>query len=306
MRARPSQLVVAVALLVAGCGGSSAPRSHPASPTPQPAATPARGMATLDVVAHSITPGAPVVSSSRLDIAEAIVINRLRGVAIEPEIVETDNGFRITMPQADVGIATGLITEPGRLEFRRPIAEGPLVVRPPIRVLPDTRLPTRAKAKRLYDVFRCFQEPNLVDNPNDYLVACDRRRTKYLLGPVGVSGSEISGATAMQPAIGAAASWVVDVTFKSRGKAQFAALTRQAWNAYRSDPGDPSAQVAIVLDKTVISAPVIDQGPVVGGAASISGDFRLAQAKALATVLQFGALPVRLTVASVVHGHGRR
>jgi protein-export membrane protein SecD len=52
-------------------------------------------------------------------------------------------------------------------------------------------------------------------------------------------------------------------------------------------------QVAIVLDGVVKSAPVVNE-PITGGQTAISGTFTPDEAKALATVLQTGALPVKL------------
>jgi len=52
-------------------------------------------------------------------------------------------------------------------------------------------------------------------------------------------------------------------------------------------------QVAIVLDGVVKSAPVVNE-PITGGQTAISGSFTPDEAKALATVLQTGALPVEL------------
>lgn len=52
-------------------------------------------------------------------------------------------------------------------------------------------------------------------------------------------------------------------------------------------------QVAIVLDGVVKSAPSVNE-PITGGQTSISGSFTPDEAKSLATVLQTGALPVKL------------
>ncbi|NTU70799.1 MAG: protein translocase subunit SecD [Coriobacteriia bacterium] len=52
-------------------------------------------------------------------------------------------------------------------------------------------------------------------------------------------------------------------------------------------------QIAIVLDGVVKSAPVVNE-PITGGQTAISGTFTADEAKALAAVLQTGALPVKL------------
>jgi len=54
-------------------------------------------------------------------------------------------------------------------------------------------------------------------------------------------------------------------------------------------------QLSIILDGVEYSAPVIE-GPIVGGRASITGRFTMAEAQELAIVLRAGALPAPLTV----------
>ncbi|MFF5294713.1 protein translocase subunit SecD [Paractinoplanes globisporus] len=97
--------------------------------------------------------------------------------------------------------------------------------------------------------------------------------------------------------------WVVSLDFKSEGSTKWANLTRQAFNATSSDPCFVAATamygqidhcaVAVVLDKSVISAPQI-QG-VLTGTSQITGQFTAVTAKQLADQLNFGALPVTFT-----------
>jgi preprotein translocase subunit SecD len=60
----------------------------------------------------------------------------------------------------------------------------------------------------------------------------------------------------------------------------------------------PNDQFAIVLDGVVISAPSVNE-PILGGSAVISGSFTADEARALAQVLKYGALPVGLEVDEV-------
>ncbi len=53
--------------------------------------------------------------------------------------------------------------------------------------------------------------------------------------------------------------------------------------------------LSIVLDKQVISSPVINS-PIIGGTGSISGNFTLEQANAFAIQLRYGSLPVPLKI----------
>jgi preprotein translocase subunit SecD len=77
----------------------------------------------------------------------------------------------------------------------------------------------------------------------------------------------------------------VSITFDSNGGARFAKHTRE----------NVGKLFAIVLDGTVISAPSINE-PILGGRASISGGFTVAQANELAISLRSGRMPVELTV----------
>ena len=78
---------------------------------------------------------------------------------------------------------------------------------------------------------------------------------------------------------------IVEFGLNQQGGAKFAKLTTE-------NVGKP---FAIILDGKVISAPRIN-GPILGGQASITGDFTPASAQALAINLASGALPVDLKV----------
>jgi len=76
------------------------------------------------------------------------------------------------------------------------------------------------------------------------------------------------------------------------------------WNALTSrcfsrDASCPTAQVAIVLDGEVISAPVVQEAVFTGGEVQITGDFTEQEARDLAKVLEFGAVPVKFVVSQV-------
>jgi preprotein translocase subunit SecD len=53
--------------------------------------------------------------------------------------------------------------------------------------------------------------------------------------------------------------------------------------------------LAIVLDKVVISCPVVNE-PILGGTGTISGSFTVAQANQLAILLTYGAMPIPLKI----------
>ena len=123
----------------------------------------------------------------------------------------------------------------------------------------------------------------------DAIVACSEDgAAKYLLGPVAVDGANIADATAGIPPneLG----WAVQLRFDSEGSKAFADTTQELFGQ-----SPPQNQFAIVLDGQVVSAPRVNE-PILGGSASITGDFTQQEATDLATVLKFGALPLAFDI----------
>jgi preprotein translocase subunit SecD len=117
-------------------------------------------------------------------------------------------------------------------------------------------------------------------------------QTKYRLGPVLLTGEAIRRATAIydtggQTSVGQG--WQVDFQLTNEGSDRFGEITTQL----------VGRQLAIVLDRRVISAPTVNE-PITGGSGVITGSFTENRAKDLATVLNAGALPVNLTTEQVV------
>jgi len=65
----------------------------------------------------------------------------------------------------------------------------------------------------------------------------------------------------------------------------------QIWEEMTKRAFENGTQIAIVLDRTVYSAPGVTSGPISGGNSQISGNFTVTEAKDLATVLRAGKLP---------------
>ncbi len=130
------------------------------------------------------------------------------------------------------------------------------------------------------------------DNPDKWIVTCDREGTaKYLLEPAFIKGTSITNATAELAQGGAG--WVVNLEFDGEGADSLSEIS----NRLVSLPA-PQNQFGIVLDGLVVSAPYF-QDPINDGRAQISGNFTPEEAKSLAQVLKFGALPLTLDIASV-------
>ncbi len=146
-----------------------------------------------------------------------------------------------------------------------------------------------------YDNFDCkgkaAQNANLA--PDDKpLITCDPTgATKFILGPVELSGTSITDAepALAQTQTGASTGeWAVDIKFNSAGGSKFEAIGNRL---IALDP--PRNQFAVVLDGQVITDPVV-QG--VSSSPEISGNFDQNSATVLAQQLKFGALPVSFKV----------
>ena len=119
--------------------------------------------------------------------------------------------------------------------------------------------------------------------------------TVFLVGPAGATGQVFNNDAGADITTG---SWVVTVGLRK------GALGEDVWNAlttkcFNRDPSCPTGQIAIVLDGKVISAPVVQEAVFTGGNVQITGDFTEAEARDLAKILEFGAVPVRFDVATV-------
>lgn len=137
-----------------------------------------------------------------------------------------------------------------------------------------------------------------------YLLYSDETRGDQVLhvGPAALEGTDVSEATPLfQTTSGG---WAVSLDLTSDGGDKFAQLTAQA----ASFPvGDPSRQIAIVLDGAVISSPAVNpdvspQTGISGGRALITmGTSENAQEEAqdLALTLRYGSLPVAFEVSAV-------
>jgi preprotein translocase subunit SecD len=115
---------------------------------------------------------------------------------------------------------------------------------------------------------------------------------KFALGPVAVNGQDIDKALASfdtQQAGG----WQVQLQFDDTGSKAFATTTGQL-----ATQPSPANQFAIVLDGKVVSHPYVSQS-ITGGNAVINGGFTQTEAKALANVLSFGALPLTFEMSDV-------
>ncbi len=149
----------------------------------------------------------------------------------------------------------------------------------------------------LYTNYQCSQDTTAAEaDPTKPLVTCNTAGTaKYLLGPVEVQGTHITGASSGldQTSQGASTGeWVVNLTFDGTGSSEFSTVTTRLLSLTA-----PQNEFGIMLDGKVIEAPYVSSA-IQNGKAQISGSFTENSAKALADQLKFGALPVSFGIQS--------
>ena len=132
-------------------------------------------------------------------------------------------------------------------------------------------------------------------DPNVNSVLLGQNGEAYLVGPAGASGKVF---TSNAQAVINNGSWTVTVELRkgAEGEDLWNALTTRCFNR---DATCPTARIAIALDGNVISAPTVQEAVFTGGNVQISGDFSQAEARDLAKILEFGAVPVKFSVATV-------
>ncbi|MFF8992119.1 protein translocase subunit SecD [Streptomyces sp. NPDC014983] len=131
--------------------------------------------------------------------------------------------------------------------------------------------------------------------PGEATIACGtvgKNPYKYLLGPVGVDGTEVKKAQAVFDTQGASG-WQVQMTFNSTGAKKFADITGEL-----AKNQAPQNEFGIVLDGEVVSSPYVSLA-ITGGSAYISGHFTQQEAQSLANMLSYGALPLSFQEQSV-------
>ncbi|MFF5362203.1 protein translocase subunit SecD [Streptomyces scabiei] len=129
----------------------------------------------------------------------------------------------------------------------------------------------------------------------DTIIACGQDNgawSKFVLGPVGVDGTDVTKAQAVLDTQNGGG-WKVVMDFNDAGGKKFTEVTK-ALAAQTS----PMNQFAIVLDDDVVSHPQVTSA-ITGGKAEISGSFTQEEAESLSNMLSYGALPLTFKTASV-------
>ena len=260
-----------------------------------------------------------------LDVALTIIRSRVDSIGVsEPEIIRQGDTVVVNLPGVeDQQRALDIIGRQGQLLLRPvlqagtvntdtdttlpgattvvdstlPAATGPgssrrvAATTVPPTTSPTTVAATPGSAPSLAEIL-ASQDAN---DPNATVVLLGKNGDVYSAGPAGASGLVFSNDAAAEINNG---TWsvVVGLLNGSAGEDIWNALSTRCFN---KDETCPTGQIAIVLDGEVISAPVVQQAIFTGGTVQISGSFIEAEARDLAKILEFGAVPVKFSVATV-------
>lgn len=243
------------------------------------------------IVLRAKAPGdAEEVDADTIDKLVAVLRNRIDQYGIvEPQIQrEGRDRVAIDLPGvADPEAALELIGQTAKLEFRQVTGAGadlpPAVDRANY---PNDEEYNQAMTNYnaiVAEVERANAEiEERAKNDPSVFAARGENGDLYLLGTVYVTGGELADARMTYDEFQRPA---VSLRFTSEGSTMFEDATAANINK----------QIAIVLDKQVISAPVV-RGRIAGGNAQITGRFSADEAARLAVMLRAGALPVDVEV----------
>ena len=238
-----------------------------------------------------------------LTTALEIIRNRVDALGVaEPDISLQGNNILIQLPGVrDPAAALKLIGTTAKLEFRPVVGILAAGQKPPAGLTnPDCTDPnTYPDAVATSQVIFCAQSLDQKGNqtPKDTWA-------KLILGPVALQGTDVSSANAQLPSNAntvTSVAWEINLSLTSDGAKKFTKVTGDL-ACFQS--GDPQRELAIVLDKIVQSNPQMGTDVqchvgITGSSAQITGQFTEKEAKDLALVLKYGALPVELIPSTI-------
>ena len=225
-----------------------------------------------------------------LDVAVEIIRNRVDGLGVaEPEISTQGGNILVQLPGVnEQQRALDLVGQTAELRFR-----------PVLSVLPESVFEGAGSEDPLLASFALTEGETNAD-AEVVLPLYDGDRNiefRYRLGPTAVAGDGLEGATAQYNAL-AGIGWFVAPTFKP-GPAGIDLFNEVSLRCHSRLPSCPTGQVAIELDNEVVSAPAVQADsarfdPFERSSITISGGFSEEEARDVALVLDYGALPVEL------------
>src|SRR5690625_2619769 len=256
------------------------------------------------------------VTSEQMNQAVEIIRQRVDGTGVSEAEINTqgDNNVVVSMPGTPDEQTRELIQASANMEFRSVITAGSFTATPEderedVSEIPEPDAEPENGSDpnwitpEIYDEFQqtdcTAPDANQIsDNlpAGEAIDACYfETNSKYILGPVEISGEQIDSADygmSQTPTGVSANQWVVNISFESEGTKAFQEVTQRL-----TGQSSPQNQFAILLDGQIVSAPA-SQAVIADGQAQISGDFDEERAGQLAEQLEYGALPISFDVES--------
>lgn len=328
--ARPLRLLIAMAVTIIGLGVWAL---WPGTDSSVKLGLDLRGGTQVILVPRPVTEGAEI-TEEQLEQTVAIIRQRVDGLGVaEAEVTTQGSGngaaIVVSVPGENQDRVVDLVQRTALLDFR-PVWElrGPQTTvaadpspsasaspeasasespAPPVAPVEQPELPIQAAEQSpeftaAADALDCTVPANFAggtpDDPEQWLAACDETGSfKYIMQPAFIRGTNVTGADAALPQNGLG--WLVSLNFDSEGASALAdASTTLSALPDCGMGASPCNAFAIVLDGVVVSAPRFNE-PIIGGQAQIEGDFTIEEARDLANVLKFGALPVTLEAVDI-------
>lgn len=270
------------------------------------------------ILAPVVEEGA-TVSAQQLQQAVGIIRQRVDSTGVSEAQISTsgNNNIVVSIPGTPDDNTLKLIRSSAKLEFRAVIlantsasatvggdgnsaspsaAANNTGIKPTDNSDPNWITPALQAQFDALDCSKQFRSPGQIDDAAAPLVTCDvDGYSKYILGPVEISGSEISNATNGTTTTSTGAStntWAVNLSFNADGTEKFKNVTKRIFPL-----SDPRNRFAVTLDGYVITAPTT-QAVITNGDAQITGNFTQASSKSLADSLKYGSLPISFQVQS--------
>jgi preprotein translocase subunit SecD len=275
----------------------------------------------LQVLLQADVPAGTTVDATAMTVAKAIVENRVNGLGVTEPLVQQQGADRIvvelpgvTDPQQAIDTLkqTGLLEfvdigtlalssgqsirtdciDPSKVDCGNPTGTRPVPTAAPTAGTPastaaaGTSTPaatavlsgTAAATSALTSTAAAVTPGVTATTTSTISSTADTGPTYHTI----MTGVAIQSATVSRSTLGA---WTINFTLTNAGSTIFA-------NHTSTHVGQ---RLAIVLDKTIISAPNI-QSAITGGSGTITGSFTQASANQLALQLKYGSLPVPLKV----------
>lgn len=301
--------VAVTVLMVTACTSSapSAPSAPSAAPSGPPAASISSAPAVQSFVSITLSPAVPASAHVLADAAQLIGERAARSGLLHARAAVSGRNVVLTGLAADETALEGLAGM-GVLRFRHVLLQEPAggetsgdasLVQPGVLRLFRKLVCSPGESDAAWQREVGYTTSADWNDPTAQVVSCSSG-TKYVLDVAAVLGQEVTGAVASpgQPP----GQWVVALTVNSAGASAFDALTTHLHNTYYSGTTTGNQndvvldQVAVVLDGTVVSAP-LTTGPIAGGHLEIFGNFTRAAVEELAAELRGGPLPVAFRIA---------